>query len=64
VQNARQTVDKLAGTLENLQSSSGPKGLSSKKDQVAHKLELSQTQEMLKEAHKAHSEDVAKTYSF
>ncbi len=56
------TVDKLAGTLENLQKSSGPKGSSSKEDQEACKLELNQTQEMLKEAQKAHDKAVAKMY--
>ncbi len=54
------TVGKLAGTLENLQKSSGPMDLSSKEDQEACKLELSQTQEMLKEARKAHDKAVAK----
>jgi hypothetical protein len=44
------TVDKLAETLENLHKSSEPKGSSSIEDQEACKLELSQTQEMLKEA--------------
>jgi hypothetical protein len=56
------TVDKLAGILENLQKSNGPKGASSKEDQEAHKLELSQTQEMIKEARTAHNKAVAKTY--
>jgi hypothetical protein len=35
------TVDKLTGTLENLQRLNGPKGASSKEDQEACKLELS-----------------------
>jgi hypothetical protein len=34
------TVDKLAGTLENLQKPNGLKGAGSKEDQEAHKLEL------------------------
>jgi hypothetical protein len=34
----------------------GPKGASSKEDQEACKLELSQTQEMLEEAQKAHDQ--------
>jgi hypothetical protein len=37
------TVDKFAGTLENLQKLNGPKGAISKEDQEAHKLELSQS---------------------
>ncbi len=57
------TVNKLAGTLENLQKSIRPKGSSSKEDQEACKLELSQTQEMLKVAWKAHNEAVAKMYN-
>jgi hypothetical protein len=56
------TVDKLAGTLENLQKPNGPKGTSSKEDQEACKLELGQTQDMLKEARKAHDKVVAKAY--
>jgi hypothetical protein len=56
------TVDKLAGTLENLQKPIGPKGSCSKEDQEARKLELDKTQEMLKEAQKAHDKAVAKTY--
>ncbi len=56
------TVDKLAGTLENLQKPNGPKGANSKEDQETHKLELSQTQEMIKEARMAHNEAIAKTY--
>jgi hypothetical protein len=48
------TVDKLAGTLENLQKPIGPKGLNSLEDQEACILELSQTQEMLKEVRKAY----------
>ncbi len=39
----------------------GPWCSSSKEENEAHKLELSQTQEMLKEAQKAHNEAVAKT---
>ncbi len=58
------TLDKLAGTLENLQKPNGPKGASSKEDQKACKLELSQTQEMLKEARKAHNKAVAKMFDF
>ncbi len=57
------TVDKLAGKLENLQKPNWPKGASSKEDQEAHRLELGQTQEMLKEARKTHHEQaVAKIY--
>ncbi len=56
------TVDKLAGTLANLQEPNGPKGSSSKEDQEACKLELSQTQERLEEAKKAHNKAVAKTH--
>jgi hypothetical protein len=55
-------LDKLAGTLENLQKSIRPKGLSSKDYPEARKVELSQTQEMLEEAQKAHDMAVAKTY--
>ncbi len=55
-------MDKLAGTLENLQKPNGPNGVSSKKDQEAHKLELAHTQEMLKEAWKAHNKAVAKMH--
>ncbi len=39
-----------------------PKGLSSKEDQLAHKVEIKQTQEMLEEARKLHNKAVAKTY--
>ncbi len=46
------TVDKLVGTLDNLQKSIGPKGSKSNEDQEASKLELSQTQEMLKDTQK------------
>jgi hypothetical protein len=56
------TVDKLAGTLENIQKPNGPKGASSNKEQEVCKLELSRTQEMLEEAWKAHDKAVAKTY--
>jgi hypothetical protein len=56
------TVDKLAGTLENLLKPNGPKDVSSKKNKKACKSELGQTQEMLKEAWKAHTEAVAKTH--
>jgi hypothetical protein len=56
------TVDKLAGTLENLQKPNGPKGACYKEVQEARKLELSQIQEMLEEARKAHNKSVAKTY--
>jgi hypothetical protein len=55
-------IDKLNGTLENLQKPNEPKGASSKEDQEAHKLELAEIQEMLKEAWKAHDEATAKTY--
>ncbi len=55
---------KLAGTLEKIQEPNGPKGASSKEDQEACKFELSQTQEMLKEARKAQGEALAKTYKF
>ncbi len=58
------TVDKLAGTLENLQKPIRHKGLKSKENQVACKLELSQTQEMLKEAWKIHDEAVARCTIF
>jgi hypothetical protein len=40
----------------------GPKGASSKEDQEALKLKLSQTQEIIKEAMKAHKEAVVKRY--
>jgi hypothetical protein len=43
-------VDKLAGTQENLQKPTGPKGESSKEDQEFHKVKIIHTQEMLKEA--------------
>jgi hypothetical protein len=39
-----------------------PKGVSSKENKEDHKLELSQTQEMLEEAQKAHNKAFAKTY--
>jgi hypothetical protein len=55
-------VNKLAGTLENLQKSSGPKGATSKEDQESHKVEIVHTQEMLEEAWKAHNMAVAKMY--
>ncbi len=55
-------VGRLAGTLENLQKLTGPKGATSKEDQESSKLEILQTQEMLQEAHKAHNKAVAKTY--
>ncbi len=53
-------VDELAGTLENLQKPNGPKGASCKEDQESHKLGILHTQEMLKEAQKAHNEAIAK----
>ncbi len=34
-------LDKLVGTLENLQKSIGPEGMSSKEDQEARKMEVS-----------------------
>jgi hypothetical protein len=55
-------VDKLAGTLENLQKSTGPKGATSKHDQESCNVEITHTQEMLQEAQKAHDKAVAKTY--
>jgi hypothetical protein len=54
-------VDKLAETLENLQKPTGSKGTSSKEDQESHKMKIVHTQEMLKEAQKAHNEAVTKT---
>jgi hypothetical protein len=54
-------VDKLAGTLENLQKYSEPRGSNFKDKKEAHKLELVQTQEMLQEAQKAHAEAATKT---
>jgi hypothetical protein len=57
-------VDKLAGTLENLQEPVGPKGATSKNEQESCKVEIARTQEMLEEAQKAHNEAVAKTYNF
>ncbi len=59
---ASQDCDKLAGTLDNLQKSIGPKDLSSKEDQEACKVDLSPTQEMLEETCKACNKAVAKTY--
>jgi hypothetical protein len=56
-------VDKLFGTLENLQQPTGPKGgASSKEDQASRKLGILYTQAMLKEAQKAQDKAVAKTY--
>jgi hypothetical protein len=55
-------VDKLAGTLKNLQKSSGPTGSRSKDKKEARKLELIQAKEMLQEAQKTHNEATAKTY--
>jgi hypothetical protein len=55
-------VDKLAGTLENLQMQTGPKGATSKEDQESHTVKIVHAQEMLKEAWKAHDKAVAKTY--
>jgi hypothetical protein len=52
----------LAGTIENLQKSSGRMDSSSKEKKEAHKLELSQTQEMLKEAWNTQDEAGAKMY--
>ena len=52
------TVDKLAGTLENVQKPNGPKGACSKEDQEARKLEFGQTQEMLKDAWEGCCQDV------
>jgi hypothetical protein len=43
-------VDKLVGTIENLQKPTGPKDASSKEDQESRKLEIDHTQEMLEEA--------------
>ncbi len=62
VQEAGQGLDKLAGTLENLQKPTGPKGATSKEDQVSCKVEIVHTQEMFKEAWKAHDKAIAKTY--
>jgi hypothetical protein len=56
------TVVKLAGTQENLQQPNGHKDASSKEHQEARKLELGQTQEMLKKARTAHNKAVAKIY--
>jgi hypothetical protein len=55
-------VDKLVGTLENVHKPTGPKGASSKEDQESRKLEIVHTQEMLKEAQKAHNKAIAKMY--
>ncbi len=55
-------VYKLAGTLENLQKPTGPKGATSKKGQKFRKLEILRTQEMFKEAQKSHNKAVAKMY--
>ncbi len=56
------TLDNLAGTLENLQKSIGPMGLSSKEDQEACKVEIKQNQEMLEKAQKNCDKAVAKSY--
>jgi hypothetical protein len=55
-------LDNLAGTLVHFQKSFGPKGLSSKEDLEACKVEVIQTQEMLEEAPKTHNKAMAKTY--
>ncbi len=54
-------VDKLAGTLENLQKPAWPKGATSNDEQESCKVEVAHSQEMLQEARKAHNEAVAKT---
>jgi hypothetical protein len=68
---AKTVLDKLAGTLENLDKSIQSKGLGSKEDQKACKVEIVQTQEMLEEARtqempeearKMHDEAVVKMY--
>ncbi len=58
------TIDKLAGTLENLQklNPNRPKCVSSKEDQETCRLELGQTQEMLNKSWTAHNKAVAKMY--
>ncbi len=59
--NLAKTVDKLAGTLKNLQKPNWPKGASSKEEQEANQLEPGQIQEMLK-GPKGSCKAVAKTY--
>jgi hypothetical protein len=56
-------VDKLAGTLKNLQKAAGSKiTILSKDDVEAHKLEIEQTQQMLQEAQKVHNEAIVNRY--
>ena len=55
-------IDKLAGTLENLQKTDGTKDAIPKDEMESCKLEIGQTQEMLQEAQKAHNKAIAKTY--
>ncbi len=55
-------LEKQAMTLGELEKSIGPKGLSSKEDQEARRVELKQIQEMLEAAKKEHNEAAAKTY--
>jgi hypothetical protein len=56
-------VDKLAGRLKNLQKAAGSKTTVSPKDDMEDcKLEIEQTQQMLKEAQKFCNKAIAKTY--
>jgi hypothetical protein len=56
-------VDKLAGTLKNLQKAAGSKSTVSSNDDVeACMLEIGKTEEMLQQAQKVHNKSIAKAY--